>query len=431
MRKIHLGTIITPCAAGSAAIHVEGALAVEGRHLVAVGERAAVLGAMGQGAEVVDWGTALLLPGCIDTHTHLPQYAFAGIGDRTLLDWLAAYTFPQEGRFADPALARAQARSFFWECLRHGTTTVVGYVTSHAKATDVAFAEAERVGLRAWLGSVLMDRNAPDELLRPTEIAIAEARGLAERWHGKGRLAYVVTPRFAVSCTPELLGAAAELARERQLFLQTHISENPAEIALVEKLFPGSKGYADVYDATGCLGERTLLAHGVHLRSEEVDLCVERGCVVTHCPTSNRFLASGLMPLRRFRARGLRVSLGTDVAGGYSLSMFHEACEAMETSKLIWAQDNRFEPLNPFEALRLATLAGAEALGMADSIGSLEVGKEADFVVVRDELTLPGAASLADSHFSSPEQRLARVLYRGHPDMVVAAHVAGDLVWQA
>lgn len=371
------------------------------------------------GAKFVDWSSRYIIPGLIDTHTHLPQYAFSGLGDSTLLSWLKTYTFPQEAKFSSKSHAELEAKHFFQSCLALGTTTVVAYVTSHKEATDVAFSVAEKVGMRAFLGQVLMDLNAPKGLLRKTKEAIADNESLVARWHGKakGRLQFVVSPRFALSCSKQLLYAAGEFAKANKLLLQTHLSENRDEIAAVMWTHSWAKNYTDIYHQSGCLGKRTLLGHCIHLSPSELSVVKKTQSILVHCPTSNRFLASGSMPLRKYLNAGQRVSLGTDVAGGFSLSMFHEMKEACETSK-------SFEDaLEISEAFYLATLGGAKSLGIDEKVGSFEIGKEADFVVLDADVCHPHGSN-ADS-FNSPKEVLSRFFYKQTSEMVLATFVAG------
>lgn len=382
--------------------------------------------------QVVDFGTALVVPGFVDTHTHLAQYAFTGLGDLPLLPWLDTYTFPHERAFADANLARAHSRFFFQACLASGTTTVMAYGTSHAEAVHIAFEEARALGIRAGLGLMLMDRHAPADLLSEPGVSLAEADALAARWDhaGNGKLRFVVTPRFAVSCTQGLMEGAADLAKRRGLFVQTHLSENKEEIALVRELFPKAKSYTDVYDACGLLGPRTLLGHCLHLGADERAVLRERGCVVTHCASSNTFLASGLMPLARFLEEGLRVSLGTDVAGGTSLSMISEMKAAGDAARLRKALYGD-ELLKASSLLSLATLEGARAVGLEKQLGNFAAGKAADFVVIDDLLSHPLFPQLGAEAVASDTvlERLSRVLSRPHPDAVRETWIEGTKVF--
>ncbi|HRP70300.1 MAG TPA: guanine deaminase, partial [Turneriella sp.] len=359
----------------------------------------------------------IAIPGLIDLHTHLPQYEFVAQGAEALLPWLEKYTFPQEARFADNAVAREQSHNFFQSCVANGTTTTVAYLSSFFDAAHVAFEEASRVRLRAYLGLTLMDMNVPRALQTKTSIAEKNMRTLIEKFHKKGLNEFVVTPRFAVSCSEEMLRMCGAVSREYDTFLQTHISENSAEVREVAALFPQYKNYTDVYRQTGCLHAKTLLGHGIHLTHEERKIIAETKSVVVHCPTSNTFLGSGIFSYGVLLNENLRLGLGTDVAGGYSLSMFHEAKQAVEMAKLRAHFDATPSALNSGSALYQATLGNAHALGRADELGSFAVGKQADIALIDDARTNPLLEN-AKNHYASLAERLNRVLYRGHPGMV-------------
>lgn len=371
----------------------------------------------------------VVLPGLIDLHTHLPQYEFAGIGTDELLPWLERYTYPQEARFCDDKLAEKASAAFFQSCLKNGTTTVVAYLAPFLPAAHTAFAAAEKANLRAYLGLTLMDRNVPATLV--TSVAQAERNlvELLQHYHGKGKLQLVVTPRFAMSCSPDLLSLCGEFSRAHNLFLQTHISENPTEIAETLRLFPNCKSYAAVYDSHGCLHERTLLGHGIHLSEEEIALIRERAAVIVHCPLSNTFLGSGIMPYQRYRAQGLRLGLGSDVAAGYALSMLFEARQMVEVSKLLSRFSGKDERANMEQAIFQATLGNARALERPD-LGSFALGKRADLIVIDDSLCDPLLGMARNAYHTLPE-RLSRIFYRGHPDMVREALVDGKVVFAA
>ena len=388
---------------------------------------------------VVDFGDALVVPGFVDTHAHLPQYAFSGLGDLPLLPWLETYTFPHESKFSDEGVARARSRHFFASCLAAGTTTVMAYGTSHEDALHVAFEEARALGIRAGLGLVLMDQNAPAALIAEGWKSLDASERLAACWDraGDGRLRFVVTPRFAVSCSRRLMEGAADLAQRRGLFIQTHLSENKDEIALVRQMFPDAKSYADVYDSCGLLGPWTLLGHCVHLSAEERALLKERRSIVTHCASSNTFLASGLMPLARYLDEGQRVSLGTDVAGGTSLSMIAEMKAAGDAARLRKALFGE-EPVKAGALLALATLEGARAVGLEKHVGNFEVGKAADFVVVDDVLTHPLYPGLGRNWKdlaahggvgTEPLERLSRLIARPHSEVVRETWIEGAKVF--
>ncbi|MDD3647158.1 MAG: guanine deaminase [Candidatus Dojkabacteria bacterium] len=374
--------------------------------------------------EFIDLSDYLIIPGLIDIHNYLPQYAFAGIGDKELLPWLENYTFPREKTFEHDETARKSAQKFFTDLLKNGTTTTVTYVTIHKNATEIAFEEAERAGIRAVIGKVNMDQNSPDFLIENKEVSLQESRQLAEKWHRKNnRLFYVVTPRFAVSCTMDMMKELARLAKNGNYFIQSHLSESKGEIDFVKKLFPECKSYTEVYEKAGLLGKKTIMAHCVHCSREEIEILKKTETKIAHCPTSNRFLKSGILPLRNYLDEDLVIGLGTDVAGGYSLSMINEMKEAIENSKYYQLfTDESAEPVSPSEAFYLATLGGAQALGFEHEIGSLEKGKKADFVVVDHKATDP---ENGEGEYGKPEQILSRLIYRGGGQSIKDVFIQG------
>ena len=387
--------------------------------------------------DAIDLRPWVVLPGMVDLHAHLPQVPNAGLGyGLPLLDWLDRLTFPTERAWADPAVAERLAPAIFQAFAAAGTTTVLAYGVVYEAAMDAAFRAAEAHGIRAILGKVMMDRLTYDETIDPSTIlerTLRESADLAGRWHGAGdgRLGYAVTPRFAISCTAELLAASAALARELGCWWQSHVSEDRGEIAEVARLFPDARDYADVYDRAGALGPRSILAHAIHLSpSEEARLTVT-GTRIAHCPTSNLFLGAGVMPLAERLAAGVAVGLGSDVSGGPELSLFG----VMRTGAYAQQALGSIAPdpagaaapvLGPLDWLRLATLDGARALGLDAMIGSIEVGKEADLIVVDPGVTAPlgpeldGAGLLDDAALL-----VSRLIFRAESSMVRVAWVRG------
>jgi guanine deaminase len=293
---------------------------------------------------------------------------------------------------------------------------------------DATFAAAERHGIRAILGKVMMDRGTYDPVIEPSTIlerSLRESSDLIARWHGvdEGRIGYAVTPRFAVSCSAEMLRESASLANATGTWWQTHVSEDPGEIAEVRRLFPEARDYVDVYDRAGGLGERTVLAHAIHLSDREIGRLVETGTRVAHCPASNMFIGAGVMPLARYLKAGLAVGLGSDVSGGPEASIFSVmragAYAQMARRSLLGADGATLDPL---DWLRMGTLGGAEALGLDAAIGSLESGKEADLIAVDPSLAAALAGSPADD---DPRDLMSRFIFRAHPDMVRGAWVRG------
>jgi guanine deaminase len=377
---------------------------------------------------VVDLRPLVVLPGLVDLHVHLPQLPSAGLGfGMGLLPWLERHVFPLEREWADPIRAGRLAHAAFEALAAAGTTTVLAYGAVYAEGLAAAFEAAEGHGIRAILGKVMMDRGSYDLHGSPTAIlarSLPESIELARRWHGAagGRLGYAFTPRFAVSCTADLLRASAEAARDIGAWWQTHVAEDPAEIAEVARLFPEARDYVDVYDRAGGLGPRSVLAHAVHLSDRELARLVETGTGVAHCPASNLFLGSGAMPLGRYRAAGLQVGLGSDVAGGPELSLL----SVMRAGA--WSQVARRSLagdagalLGPLDWLRLGTLEGARTLGLGDRTGSLEPGKAADIIALDASLAAP-LPGLVDADV---DDLISRLIFREQPAMVRGAWVNG------
>jgi guanine deaminase len=354
----------------------DGLLVVEGGQVAQVGHAADLLPSL-KGVEISEYPDALITPGFIDTHIHYPQTGMIASYGEQLLDWLNTYTFPTEQQFADKAHAAEVAGIFLKELLRNGTTTALVFGSVHKQSVDAFFEAAEALNLRMIAGKVLMDRNAPDYLTDTAESGYADSKELIERWHGKGRLHYAVTPRFAPTSTPEQLTLAGKLFGEYpDLYMHTHLSENRQEIEWVKALFPERKGYLDVYDHFKLIGARSVFAHAVHLCDEECQRLAETGSAVAFCPTSNLFLGSGLFDLNKLEAHGVRVGLGTDVGAGTSFSQLQSLNEAYKVMQL------QGKKLDPFKSLYLATLGGAHALYLDDKLGNFLPGKDADFVVL-------------------------------------------------
>ncbi|WP_167144666.1 guanine deaminase [Pseudomonas sp. OTU750018] len=354
----------------------DGVLVVENGQVAKVGHAVDLLPTL-KGVEITEYRDALITPGFIDTHIHYPQTGMIASYGEQLLDWLNTYTFPTEQQFADKAHAADVAGIFLKELLRNGTTTALVFGTVHKQSVDAFFEAAEALNLRMIAGKVLMDRNAPDYLTDTAESGYADSKELIERWHGKGRLHYAVTPRFAPTSTPEQLTLAGKLLGEYpDLYMHTHLSENRKEIEWVKALFPERKGYLDVYDHYKLIGARSVFAHGVHLCDDECKRLAETGSAVAFCPTSNLFLGSGLFDLNKLEEYGVRVGLGTDVGAGTSFSQLQSLNEAYKVMQL------QGKKLDPFKSLYLATLGGANALYLDDKLGNFESGKDADFVVL-------------------------------------------------
>jgi len=396
----------------------DGLLVVEDGTVVEIGTAESLLPSLSSEVEVVHYEDALITPGFVDTHIHYPQVGIIGSYGAQLLDWLETYTFPCEGRFDDSRHAHAQAEIFLRELLRNGTTTALVFGTVHKQSVDAFFEQASKLNLRMIAGKVLMDRCAPDYLVDTAESGYADSKELIERWHGKGRLSYAVTPRFAPTSSDEQLELAGKLFKEFPgLYMHTHISENRQEIEWVKELFPERDGYLDVYDHHGLIGERSVFAHGVHLHDDECRRLGDTGSAVAFCPTSNLFLGSGLLDLAHLESHGVRVGLGTDVGAGTSFSQLQSLNEAYKVLQL------QGQKLDPFKAFYLATLGGARSLYLDDRIGSLQAGKEADFVVLDYEATPLISYRLKQS--KSLEETLFALMILGDDRVVKETFSAG------
>lgn len=399
----------------------DGYIAIEQGRIAAVGEWAD----RPETEDVLDLsGDYLIVPGFIDTHLHAPQLEMIGSYGGHLLEWLNRYTFPTEARFADRDHARRVAELLFDQLLRNGTTTAMIFSTVHTGATEAFFETAGELGYRAIIGKTMMDRNAPEDLLEDPERSYDESQGLIRRWHGaaEGLLHYAVTPRFAPTSTAALLDVAGQLVRDNPgVWVQSHVSENRAEVEWVARLFPEAANYVDVYDRAGMLGPRTVLAHGVHLSHEERVVLEARGVSIAHCPNSNLFLGSGLFPLMATVDDGVSVGLGTDIGAGTTPSMVNAMADAYKVQQVLNVS------LSPFHLWYLATLGGATALSLDDVTGSLTPGRDADFIAIDTHAT--PLLSLRSRRAESLEDLLAGCIFIGDDRLIARVWIRGREVW--
>jgi guanine deaminase len=366
--------------------------------------------------------SGLLVPGFVDCHVHYAQLPILGACGHPLLEWLERYTFPAEQAFADEPYARDVARLFLDELLRNGTTTALVYCTVHPQSVEALFGEAEGTGLRIIAGKCLMDRNAPEGLTDTAVAGYDDSRRLLERWHGRGRLGYAVTPRFVATSSEAQLELAAALWREHPgTWLQSHLSENTAEVAWVRELYPHCADYVDVLDRFGLLGPRAVHGHGIHLSDRERSRLAGTGTALAHCPTSNLFLGSGLFDLAAAVACGVHVGLATDVGAGTTLSLLRTMGAAYQVARL------RGSVLAPSQALWLATGGAAVSLGLGDVAGNLAVGMDADIAVLDLEATPLLAARTA--RCDSAEELLGVLMSLADDRTVLATFAGGALQW--
>ena len=373
-----------------------------------------------KGIEIKDYSGKLVCPGLSDIHVHAPQYSFRGLGmDLELLDWLNTNTFPEESHYRDMEYAK-KAYDIFTEDMRiSATTRAVVFATIHKDATEYLMDSFDKAGLGAYIGKVNMDRNSPDFYVEDTKESVKTTLEWLDDVTGRYELVKpIITPRFVPSCTDELMKELGRIVSEKKLPVQSHLSENLSEIDWVKALAPESKGYADAYDRFGLFGTggKTVMAHCVHMREDEIELIKKQGVFVAHCPQSNVNLRSGISPMREFLEAGVKSGLASDLAGGASINMFKAVTDAIQVSKLYWRiVDDTKKALTFPEAFYLATKGGGEFFG---KVGSFEAGYEFDAIVIDD--------SMAKTPLTlNAEQRLERTMYLCHSNSIAAKFVAG------
>ena len=416
LHSVHYGYILTPTADGRMSALANGALGVDAQGRISFVGTRSELQQWPHRAVVYDHGRHVLCPGFVDLHVHMPQIRARARVRGDLLEWLNKEIYPAELAFEDVEYAENCAKSFAAECIRNGVTTTVSFLTVHEEAAQRAFEVVAGSGLRAIMGTVQMERNAPEKLLVDKYAAVDCAERLAGVWHGHDghRIQYALTPRFAISCGEELLGELGRLKSENpSLFVHTHLSEQKGECAEVSRLFPNSTDYLNVYEEAGLVGPRSIFAHCIHLSDRELSSLISLGAGVAHCPSSNLFLKSGRFPWTRMESAGLEFGLGSDIGAGPEMSPFRVMRDAylMQTDEVV----------APDKLLWRATLGGARALGMEETVGSLDVGKDADFVVLE-----PSArAEIAAQDITTPDALCSSLVFLGDERIVKETWVRG------
>jgi guanine deaminase len=424
VRGTFLDTPDDPFRGGVLRAEQDGGLLVDDSGVIAARGSFATLAAAHPDAEVVDLRGGLVLPGFVDTHVHFPQLRCIGALGMPLLEWLEQCALPEEARLADPAYAAEVARAFVGALANAGTTTALVFGAHYLDATDALFAEADRAGLRITSGLVVSDRDLRDDLLTTPERAYDDSLTLAKRWHGARRTGYAVIPRFALSCSTELLDACAALLDDVPgSILTTHVNENTAEIERVRALFPAASSSVDTYARHGLLRPGSVLAHDVHPTGDELDVLAAADAAVAHCPTSNLTLGSGLCPLGPNLDAGVRVARGSDVGAGTGLSLCKEGLQAFFVQQ---AQGGAGVPLTATHLLHLATSAGAAALGLSSTTGSFSVGQAYDALWLRPRPGTP--LDILLRHATSPDDALAKAFAHATSADVARVWVAGEVV---
>lgn len=399
----------------------DGLVVMEEGRICWAGPASDGLNTYGAGLDVEHYSDGLLLAGFIDAHVHYPQTPIIGSYGEQLLTWLNTYTFPAERAFEDADYGRLVADVFLDECLRSGTTTAAVYCTVHPQSVNSFFEAADARGLCMIAGKALMDQNVPDYVRDTAQSGYEQSKELIDRWHGRGRALYAVTPRFAPSCSHAQMELAATLWRETPgAFLQSHISENVDELKWVAELFPNHRDYLAVYESYGMLGPRAIYGHGIHLSKDELRRMGETGTAIAHCPSSNSFLGSGLFDLSRVRSDSPRVpvAIGTDVGAGTSLSMLRTLGDAYKVAQLAGSR------LSALDAFYMASLGAAKALQLDASLGSIDAGKDADLIVLDPKCT--PLMAFRSGYADSLEDLLFVLMTLGDDRAVKATYVGGQ-----
>lgn len=399
-------------------IETDGAVLLADSRIAAVGKAAELRQAHPQAAEQRYDGDHLICPGFVDAHVHYPQTGIIASWGKRLIDWLNDYTFPEEMRLSDADYAQEVATRYLNLTRAHGTTTVASYCTIHPHSVDALFTAAASRDQRIVAGKTCMDRNAPDGLRDTPQSGYDDSKALIERWHGKGRATYAITPRFSPTSTPEQLAALGALWGEHpDCLMQTHLSEQTDEVAWVRDLFPQARDYLDTYEAHGLLGERAVYGHAIYLEPREVERIAETGAALVHCPTSNTFIGSGLFDMAGLSARHIPVGLATDTGGGSSFSMLRTMAAAYEIGQL------RGTPLHAAQLIWLATAGSANSLHLGDKVGSISTGYEADLTV----LNLSSTPAIAQRHAQAKDhwESLFATIMMGDDRAIADVWIAG------
>ncbi len=401
--------------------HADGLLVVADGKVRAAGDYAQLLATLAPGTDVIDYRGKLIMPGFIDTHLHFPQTDMIASPAEGLLPWLETYTFPTERQFGDPAHARAVAEFFLDELLRCGTTTAMVYCSVHKESVDAFFEASAQRNLRMVAGKVLMDRHCPEFLRDTFDGGVRDSEALINKWHGKGRALYAITPRFAPTSSDAQLQLAGELARAYpDTFLQTHVAENADECAWVARLFPQARSYLDVYERVGMLRPRAMYGHCIWLDDDDRARMADTGAAVAICPTSNLFLGSGLFDFDQADRAGVALSLATDVGGGTAFSMLQTMNEAYKVARL------KGSYLPALRMFYLATLGAARCMQLEGTIGSFAAGAEADFIVLDPKST--ALLARRSERCNSLEELLFALALLGDDRAVAATYAAGRRV---
>ena len=403
----------------------DGIILMKDGKIEAIGSKQDIEDQIPDGVEVNHYPNALIMPGFIDAHIHYPQVEVIGSYGTQLLEWLNKYTFPTEAKFNDEQHAQTIAKFFIDELKRNGTTSASVYCTSAPESVDAIFQAAEQENMLLIAGKMMMDSHAPQNILDTPQSSYDDSKALLERWHKKGRAIYTVSPRFALTSSPEQLEMASTLFHEyKDVRLQTHISENKAEIKRAMELYPERQNYTDIYDHYNLLDPRAIYGHAIHMSEGELRRFHETGATIAHCPTSNFFIGSGLFNIEATKqeARPITVGLGTDVGGGTSFSMLQTLNEAYKMAQMLGIS------VTAVQGFYLATLGSAQALSIEDRVGTFKVGHDADIVVLDPQAT--PLLNLRSQVAESLDELLFVMLMCADDRAIEATYIAGEQVYE-
>ncbi|XP_011300609.1 probable guanine deaminase isoform X1 [Fopius arisanus] len=424
---LFVGPVVHTKKEGMIEILDEAAVLIKDGKIMSVGEASSSLDVKADKIIHLQDGQ-LLIPGFIDCHIHAVQLPNLGIGyDRCLMEWLEKYTFPLERKYSDVEFANRVYDTVVEQTLNAGTTTACYFASLYGKSSVILAEKASKYGQRAFIGKVNMNAPRDDGYCETTEESLQATTEFINDISNIDNplIKPVVTPRFALSCDMDLMKGLAKLAEDKNLLIQTHVSENLAEIEICKKMYPECSTYVSVYEEAGLLTKKTVLAHGVHLEDSELEILKNRKTSIIHCPTSNTCLRSGLCDVKRLKSKGINVGLGTDVAGGHSVSILDVMRSALQVSTHLAFFKKGYEPLNYIDVFYLATLGGAKALAIEDQVGSFEPGKQFDALII--DTNKPNGPLNNLSEWTIEEQ-LQRFIYSGDDRNISQVFVAGHQV---
>ena len=371
---------------------------------------------------IKDFSNKLIIPGFVDIHLHAPQYPNRGLGlDKELIPWLDTYTFPEEAKYDDLDYANKVYRRLVKDLWKYGTTSAVVYSSIYKESTKLLMDLFIEANLKAYIGKVNMDRNTSAKLKEDTEKSLLDTEEIILEYNDKSPLIKpIITPRFVPTCTSKLMEGLGNLAIKYDIPVQSHLSENRAEVEWVHKLHPDLKDYASVYNEYNLFGQtRTIMAHCIYNTQEEMELMAKNQVFAAHCPYSNYNLSSGIMPVRKFLDMGIPVGLGSDISGGHSLSIPNIMVGAIQASKMKWLHTNKgLKPLTSSEAFFLGTKGGGSFFG---KVGSFEVGYALDALIIDD-------STLGDIEELSLEERIQRFIYIGDDRNIIERYIEGEKI---